>query len=313
MVQAKVQAAVEKQQPDSAEFRFRHNDGYYLWLETNGSLALGDDGEFSGAIFASRDVSERRWMQRAMLEQEKLLVMLQKEQELSSLKTRMMSRLSHELRTPLAVISTSADLLDLYGKRMTDEQRGARLQQIKTQVKHFTSMLDNISLVVKGISYSMDFAPSPYNLEVTATSTINDLKELLHATHEVKLHLSGDVSAVNSDEQLMRLILTHVLANALKYSPPTKPITVTAVLSPEAITLTVQDQGMGILPEDKDRIFEAFFRGMNIGEVPGLGIGLSIVKDAIDSMEGSIEVESQVGVGTTVTVRIPLGGVIGIN
>ena len=86
MVQSKVLAAIEKRQPDSAEFRFRHHDGYYLWLETNGSLALDSDGRLRGAIFASRDVSERRWMQRAMLEQEKLLVMLQKEQEFSSLK-----------------------------------------------------------------------------------------------------------------------------------------------------------------------------------------------------------------------------------
>ncbi len=313
MLQSKVLAAIEKRQPDSGEFRVRHRDGYYLWLETNGSLAIGADGGFNGAILASRDVSERRWMQRAMLEQEKLLVMLQKEQELSSLKTRMMSRLSHELRTPLAVISTSADLLDLYGKRMTEEQRTERLQQIKSQVKHFTSMLDNMALVVKGISYSMDFAPAPHNLELTATATIYDLKELLHAQHEVKLELHGDMSQVNSDEQLMRLILTHLLANALKYSPPTKPILVTGTLISQAITITVQDQGMGILPEDKERIFEPFFRGMNIGEVPGLGIGLSIVKDAVDSMEGSIVVESEVGVGTTVTVQIPLGGLVGFS
>ncbi len=313
MVQAKTLAAIEKRQADSAEFRFRHHDGYYLWMETNGSLAMTADGEFSGAIFASRDVSERRWMQRAMLEQEKLLVMLQKEQELSSLKTRMMSRLSHELRTPLAVISTSADLLDLYGKRMSEEQRAERLQQIKSQVKHFTSMLDNISLVVKGISYSMDFSPSPYDLQATATSTIKDLKDLLRVTHEVKLELQGDMSHVNSDEQLMRLILTHLLANALKYSPPTKPILVTGDLSADSITITVQDHGMGILAEDKERIFEPFFRGTNIGEVPGLGIGLSIVKDAVDSMEGSIEVESEFGVGTTVKVQVPLGGVIGIS
>ncbi|MBA3872458.1 MAG: sensor histidine kinase, partial [Anaerolineae bacterium] len=140
---------------------------------------------------------------------------------------------------------------------------------------------------------------------------INDLKDLLHAQHEVKLELHGEVADVNSDEQLMRLILTHVLANALKYSPPNEPILVTGELSSDSITITVQDQGMGITTEDRERIFEPFFRGINIGEVPGLGIGLSIVKDAIDSMEGSIEVDSQVGVGTTVTVKIPLGGMIG--
>ncbi len=312
-VRTKVFASLEKQQPDTAEFRYRHHDGYYLWMETNGSLVLSADGKFNGAVFASRDVSERRWMQRAMLEQEKLLVMLQKEQELSALKTRMMSRLSHELRTPLAIISTSADLLDTYGKRMTEIQRTERLQQIKVQIKHFIGMLDNMALVVKGISYSIDFSPAPYNLELTAKSIISELKDLLHATHNVELRLQEDMTVINSDEQLMRLILTHLLANAFKYSPPTKPIIVTAAMTAETITVEVQDQGIGILPQECERIFEPFVRGSNIGEVQGLGIGLSIVKDAVDSMSGKVEVNSEVGVGTSVTVEIPLGGVIGIN
>jgi PAS domain S-box-containing protein len=313
MVKTKVISAVEKQLPDTSEFRYRHHDGYYLWMETNGTLALGADGKFNGAVFASRDVSERRWMQRAMLEQEKLLVMLQKEQELSALKTRMMSRLSHELRTPLAIISTSADLLDTYGKRMTEIQRTERLQQIKTQIKHFISMLDNMALVVKGISYSIDFSPAPYNLELTARTIINELKELLRVTHLVELQLQGDLREVNSDEQLMRLILTHLLANALKYSPPTKPILLRAKMTDETITIELRDQGIGILPQDKERIFEPFFRGTNIGEVPGLGVGLSIVKDAVESMNGKVEVSSEAGKGTTVLVEIPLGGIIGIN
>jgi PAS domain S-box-containing protein len=312
-IQTKILAAIERQQPDTAEFRYRHRDGYYLWMETNGSLARGANGEFTGAVFASRDVSERRWMQRAMLEQEKLLVMLQKEQELSALKTRMMSRLSHELRTPLAVISTSADLLDTYGKRMTEVQRTERLQQIKGQIKHFTGMLDNMALVVKGISYSMDFAPDHYNFEMTTNAVIKELKELLHVTHTVNLELHGDMSVVNSDEQLMRLILTHLLANAFKYSSANTPINVTGEMTDEAITLKVQDQGIGILPQDHERIFEPFFRGTNIGEIPGLGVGLSIVKDAVDSMKGKIEVTSEPGNGTTVLVEIPLGGIIGLN
>jgi len=313
MVKTKVFAALEKQQPDTAEFRYRHHDGYYLWMETNGSLVLSAGGKFSGAVFASRDVSERRWMQRAMLEQEKLLVMLQKEQELSALKTRMMSRLSHELRTPLAIISTSADLLDTYGKRMTEEQRNDRLQQIKAQIKHFTGMLDNMALVVKGISYSIDFSPAPYDLELTAKAVISELKELLKVTHQVELRVQGDMSVVNSDEQLMRLILTHLLANALKYSPSDKLVSVSAAMTSETISVEVKDQGMGILPQDSGRIFEPFFRGSNIGEIPGLGIGLSIVKDAVDSMDGKVEVDSEVGDGTTVMVEIPLGGIIGIN
>lgn len=313
LVKVKTIAAMEKLQSDTMEFRYRHRDGYYIWMETTGSVILDANGNFGGAVFVSRDISERRWMQRAMLEQEKLLVMLQKEQELSSLKTRMMSRLSHELRTPLAVISTSADLLELYWLRMSEAQRNDRLQQIKTQIKHFTSMLDNMSLVVKGISYNLDFAPSPYDLRQTCEALIVELKDLLHSQHEVRLELKGDTHVVNSDEQLVYLILTHLLANALKYTPPSKQIVIVGEVKDDEIVLQVRDEGIGIPEDERERILEPFYRGTNIGEVPGLGIGLTIVKDAVDSMNGSLSIDSEVGVGTTITVAVPLGGMIGMN
>ncbi len=313
LVKTKTLSAMEKLQSDTIEFRYRHRDGYYIWMETTGSVILDARGTFAGAVFASRDISERRWMQRAMLEQEKLLVMLQKEQELSSLKTRMMSRLSHELRTPLAVISTSADLLEMYWLRMNEEQRNQRLQQIKSQIKHFTSMLDNMSLVVKGISYNLDFAPSPYNLRQTCETLIDELKELLHSQHTIQLELKGDVNIINSDEQLVYLILTHLLANAIKYTPPTKPIMLYGEVKEDEIVLQLRDEGIGIPEDERERILEPFYRGTNIGEIPGLGIGLTIIKDAIDSMNGKMIIESELGAGTTVTVVVPLGGMIGMN
>lgn len=309
----KTLATIEKFQSDTLEFRFRHHDGYYVWMETSSSIIQDNNGAFAGAVFASRDVSERRWMQRAMLEQEKLLVILQKEQELSALKTRMMSRLSHELRTPLAVISTSADLLEMYWSRMNESQRNDRLMQIKTQIKHFTGMLDNMSLVVKGISYNLDFTPTPYNLRHTCETLIAELKELLHSSHTIQLELSGEMEVLNSDEQLIYLILTHLLANAIKYSHPSNPITINGSVIQDKILLAVHDQGIGIPTDEQDKIFEPFYRGTNIGEVPGLGIGLSIVKDAVEAMNGSLNIESKLGVGTTVKVEVPLGGMIGLN
>ncbi|MCA0455263.1 MAG: PAS domain S-box protein [Chloroflexi bacterium] len=313
LVKSKTLLAMDKLQSDTIEFRYRHHDGYYIWMETTGSIILDPQGQFGGAVFASRDISERRWMQRAMLEQEKLLVMLQKEQELSSLKTRMMSRLSHELRTPLAVIATSADLLEMYWQRMNETQRNDRLQQIKAQIKHFTSMLDNMSLVVKGISYNLEFAPSPYDISQTCETLIAELQELLHSQHTIHLELKGDVNVVNSDEQLIYLILTHLLANAIKYTPQSKPITITGEVKDDAIVLQVRDEGIGIPADEHDRILEPFYRATNIGEVPGLGIGLTIVKDAIDSMNGTMTIASQLDVGTTVTVEVPMGGTIGLN
>jgi len=306
----KVAVSIDKKASDSAEFRYRHHDGYYVWLESIGTSILDDARNFSGAVFTSRDISERRWMQRALVEQERMLAMLQKEQELGSLKTRMMSRLSHELRTPLAVISTSSDLLEHYFHKMTDTQRQERLQQIRSQIKHFTSMLDNMSLVVKGINFNSEFASSPYDLEKLYQDTIHEIRNTLKTTHDIRLVMEGDLRNVRSDQNLMRLILSNLLTNAMKYSPADSTISVHAEVSSDHITLTVKDNGIGILPEDRERIFEAFFRGTNIGEVPGLGIGLSIVQEAVTAVHGSIEVETSPEQGTSVTVNLPMQNMV---
>lgn len=305
-VMQKAMVAIERRGSDTVDCRFMHKDGYYIWIEVNGSVIVGEDNTFTGAVFTARDISERRWMQRAQVEQERLQIALQKQQELNLLKNRMMSRLSHELRTPLAIISTSSDLLEHYAARMTEEQRQERLQQIRHQIKHFVGLLDNMSLVVKGSNYYGDFAPTPYDLATLCRVVVDEVKDTLHATHTVELNLVGDLHSVNSDEKLMRLILTHLISNAYKFSPGQSTITLHILVNDEAILLTLSDEGIGIPADDRGHVFDPFFRASNVEEAPGLGIGLSIVKDAVISVRGKIDVKSEVGQGTRVTVEIPL-------
>ncbi len=306
LVTRSAQAAYQRRDSDIIEFRFKHADGYYVWVETSGRVITDAAGNITGAVFTSRDVSERRWMQRAIVEQERLVTALQKEQELGDLMQRMMSRLSHELRTPLAVIASSTDLLEYYGQRMNETQRSERLHQIRSQIRALTGMLDNMSLVVKGMSFSSDFSASPYDLERLCKQVTEDVPKLLKATQTIDLRLSGATSQVPADEHLMRLILTHLLSNALKYSPADSVVEIEANVTAEVITLKVIDHGFGILPDERERIFEPFFRGSNINEAPGLGIGLSIVEKAVASHHGTVELNSEPGRGTQVTVKLPL-------
>jgi PAS domain S-box-containing protein len=306
LVRRSAQTAFQKRDGDMIEYRFKHADGYYVWVETSGRVMTDSAGNVTGAVFTSRDISERRWMQRALVEQERLVTALQKEQELGELMQRMMSRLSHELRTPLAVISSSTDLLEYYGQRMNETQRVERLHQIRSQIRTLTGMLDNMSLVVKGLSFSSDFSASTYDLERLCRQIIDDVPKLLKAAQTIDLRLSGPLSQVPADEHLMRLILTHLLSNALKYSPPASRVEIDVNATTEAIELKVIDHGFGILPEDRDRVFEPFFRGTNINEAPGLGIGLSIVEKAVASHHGIIELTSEPGKGTQVMVKLPL-------
>ncbi len=109
-----------------------------------------------------------------------------------------------------------------------------------------------------------------------------------------------------ADEQLLRLILSNLLTNALKYSPPERAPSLTLTRVGRHAVFAIHDEGIGIPEEDRPALFQAFRRARNVGLVNGTGLGLYIVKHCVDLHEGTIELESAVGKGTTVTINLPM-------
>ena len=108
------------------------------------------------------------------------------------------------------------------------------------------------------------------------------------------------------DEKLLRQILENLLSNAIKYSPPGSTVEFTLSYLAEQVIFQICDRGIGIPSEDLHRLFETFHRATNVGTISGTGLGLAIVKRCLDIHQGQIAVESQIGVGTTFTVTLPL-------
>ncbi len=113
------------------------------------------------------------------------------------------------------------------------------------------------------------------------------------------------------DQDLLRQILSNLLSNAIKYSPQGGQVQLTLSCQAGQATLRVQDHGIGIPREDQAHLFEMFHRASNVHDIPGTGLGLAIVKRAVEAHGGTMDVSSQVGAGTTVTVTLPLGVVNG--
>ena len=113
---------------------------------------------------------------------------------------------------------------------------------------------------------------------------------------------------MDEKEKLLQLLLTNLIANGLKYSPPGSTVDLALDCNQEEgkAKFTVRDRRIGISPEDQKLLFQSFHRGENVGNIPGTGLGLSIVKQAVDLHGGTIQVESEVGAGTTFTVVLPL-------
>lgn len=273
--------------------------------------------QIDGVIGVGINITEQKLLETALLEHELLRIALEKEHELSVIKDGIMGRVSHEFRNPLAVIQMSADMLERHGDKMDEEGRARRFEQIHTQINHLARILDDLAFSVKHSS-SYDLLNVQYDvfdLRVLCDEVLEEVRGRFGIDHVTKINIADDVSTVSAAPQLVHTILLQLLSNAYKYSDAGSTVELNIEIqdavgdqqpSEREIVIQVRDEGIGILEKDRERLFEAFYRGSNFDERPGLGLGLSIVKEAIDLHDGSLTYETVIDQGTTFTVRLPM-------
>jgi signal transduction histidine kinase len=238
-------------------------------------------------------------------DEDRLRTALNKEHELNELKTRMMVRIAHEFRTPLSRIATASHLLHYHRDMMTAEAVTDRFGQIERQVQYVSRLLDNIAFVVNGQFDQLYFTPLKTDVDRVCREMIEECRALIGGEHHFEYHADGQLASVTSDRMLVQLIVGNLLTNAVKFSPPGSTVRVSADLEGSDIVIRIADEGIGIPEHDRTHLFTPFYRGTNFDERPGLGLGLSIVREAVAIHQGSISVESEVGQGTTFSVRLP--------
>ncbi len=265
---------------------------------------------------------------RKRLERE-LLLALGKERELNELKSRIFATISHEYRTPLSTILSSTELLEHYGSRLTEESKQKHFQRIQAAVKYLTELVNDVLFVNQAEVGSLEFSPAPLDIEEISREVVAGFQE--NATDQQgeeretgrirKLTLStteknsstaivfrceGACNQAFLDKKLLQSMLRNLISNAIKYSPNEAEVQFNLNLQDNEAIFQISDRGIGIPPQDLERLFNPFFRGSNIGVTPGVGLGLTIVKECVDLHGGKIFVNSEVGVGTTFTVILPL-------
>lgn len=280
--------------------------GSPVWIESRSTLLYEPDGRYTGWVNVSRDITEQRQLQAALVEREKLKTALEKELELSRLKSRMMERVAHEFRTPLAVIQLTSDILVRYGDRLNPEQKIQKSGVLKSTIQRFTDMLDEINVVVRG-NFEFDAATKTLTpLRPLCKAIAGELEAQFDLAGKYHLDMPTDLILLAEPGVLKNAIL-HIMRNAARFSPPEAQVQVTAVRVGDMLELHVTNTGIGILEAEQVRVFEPFFRGSNIGEISGLGLGLTIAQGAARAHDGSLTFESIPGVTTTFTLRLPLG------
>lgn|GEM_PF-2672168 len=287
--------------------RMRHKDGHYVWFEVVSKTIFDPvDGSIKEYVAVSRDISQRKQMDRILLEQERLRFELQKEQELSAVKSNLMRTISHEFRTPLTLITIATDFLDLYIDRLNEERRKERLDAIREQVKRLSDMLNDISFVVQGTLHRMVARKALLNLQSYSQSILDEIKTTVGRKHQFVFTTDANAQEGIADKALLQRILGNLLSNAVKYSPENSVIALQLSRQNDDIVFQISDQGIGIAPEEQKHIFEPFYRSRSVIDgIGGTGLGLSIVKDCVDLQGGSISFTSEPGKGTCFVVRIP--------
>lgn len=256
---------------------------------------------FTYILFLYRKISRKN---RIIEEKEQQLqALLENEKANNALKTNLISTINHEFRTPLAILSSNVQMLTHYKDSMSPEMQQESFGFIEQSMSNLLQMLDNFTAAdVKSI---LQLQPKPVNVSQLCQNLVLALESIQGIGKRIEL-----VDKVNNplrcvDSLLIAHILRNLLNNALKFSNQQTVLLQITEDQSGAIVFKVTDHGIGIPSQDIDHIFDDFFRANNAGAISGTGIGMSVVKRAVELLNGNIQVKSETGKGTTVTVTIP--------
>ena len=241
--------------------------------------------------------------QAAMLEEQ-----LAQEQRLALLQRNFVSMASHEFRTPLTIIDGHARRLskmkDAVGPGEIDERAG----KIRAAVLRLTHLIDNLlnsGRVIDG-GAELYFEAAEMDMAALLHEVCQLHREMVPSAQIVERFATTIALPIAGDTKLLFQAFSNLLSNAVKYSPAGGAIEIEAGIVGDAVVVTVADHGIGIPAADLERLFERYHRGSNVSGIVGTGVGLYLVKLAIDLHCGRIEVQSKEGQGSRFVVTLPV-------
>jgi two-component system phosphate regulon sensor histidine kinase PhoR len=234
-----------------------------------------------------------------------ILVAAERERRLSNLKSEFVANVSHELKTPLALVRMFGELLQT-GRADTEEKRHQYLSIIVNESDRLNALIENVLDFAKVERGQAAYEFSPGRLAEPVSRAVEACR--VRAERDgVALELAlEEVPDLMLDERAVEIAVINLVDNALKYGPDGKRVTVAVRPAPGGAEVSVTDQGPGIAPEDRKRIFERFVRGKSSSgkQVRGSGIGLSLVKHIAEAHGGSVRVEDAAPHGSIFTLRL---------
>ena len=229
---------------------------------------------------------------------------LDKEKELNELKSRFVSMASHEFRTPLATIMSSLSLVKAYGEQNDSVKQSRHIQKIKSSIGNLTDILNDFLSVSKLEEGKVEHIQEQFEIQRYIKEVISEMELFCKTGQKITYHHTGG-EMVLLDKKLIKHILYNLLSNAVKFSAENKKITISTERTETEFKISVEDQGIGISQKDQKHLFQRFFRGKNASNIQGTGLGLNIIENYIELMNGTINFTSVENEGTTFNLSFP--------
>ena len=297
-----IKECLQQKIPVRTEILNRSRQGRKYWLELHIQPFFDDYGNLDGYLAIEVDITDRKRYE------EELKSALSKEKELNQMKSRFITMTSHEFRTPLTTIQSNLELLSFHfakNEALQDTKVDRYIGRLSKEVGRLTSLMNDILLLGRIDSGKMEFKPVPLHLDEILTDITQNQQFIAHDDRKITLETVGLPMSILADPVIINHVFFNVFSNAIKYSPGAKPPHCLLRFVPDRVLVTVRDFGLGIPADDLPHIFESFHRGSNVSTIQGTGLGLQITRQFVELHGGTIDLESEEGSGTTVTIALP--------
>lgn len=216
---------------------------------------------------------------------------------------------SHEFRTPLAVIDATAQSVEIACSQAASavhDSIAGRQHKIRRAVRRLVSLLDNYLTGERLEFKQAEIKREALDLRELASATVESWHHLMQTPDQLQLEAGDGAAPAFADRVMMELVLSNLIDNALKYSPPGSPITLRVGTTAGDGWIEVEDHGVGIAPGEIGTVFDKFYRSDDAQTVPGAGLGLYLVRRILHEHGGEVDVVSQPGKGSRFRMRLPL-------
>lgn len=284
----------------SFEIEFIDQNENMKIAEIKANLHKDEDGKIMGVHLLLRDITDRKRFE------ENTVKMLNREKELNKFKTQVISTISHEFRTPISIIYSNLQLLKKFSYKIEEGIQKDAFELTTIAIQSLSKTLDNLTLLNQSNKGVLSYTAVEFDLLKECRRIASEISSINHNDGRIITKFNFPAGMVTMDKTLLNHVLSNLLVNALKFSSDdTKVEFLLQDIDGRRATFMIRDQGIGIPEEDRELIFESFYRGTNAKGIKGTGLGLSIARRCVELQKGTIEITGKLEKGTEVNVILP--------